>query len=74
MAAEGITVIEQSTSERERETVELWRQVEPLVEDGMTLAHACQRVKGTSHANFYNQGWFRDLRAYGESRGYRPQR
>ena len=68
-----ITVIEQSTSERQAETRELFEQIQPLLDEGYGYMSACVavgRCKAPLKNNYYTGGWFRDLKTYGESQGY----
>ena len=69
-----ITVISQTTSERNEETRQLFEQIRPLLDDGygyMSALIQIGRVTAVESKNgYYNHAWFRDLRAYGESQGY----
>ena len=66
----GIRVISQDTSERDRETVELFNQIKPLLDDGYFYSSAVRLIKGGCHSKFYQRSWFKDLVRYGESQGY----
>lgn len=70
----GIKVIEQSTNERNRETEELFQEIKPLLDDGFTYMMALIQIgkvlKG-KHNGCYNRGWFKDLKNYGATQGYR---
>lgn len=69
----GITVIEQSTEERKRETRELFESIRPLLDKGYSYMTACVmvgRCKNSLKNNYYTNGWFNDLKEYGKSRGY----
>ena len=71
MADDGITIISQSTAEREKETKELFEKIKPLLDQGMIYSAAVMKVKNLPYAfNRNKQAWFRDLVAYGESQGY----
>ena len=68
-----ITVISQTTAERNEETKALFEQIRPLLDDGYSYMTACVMVgkcKGGLKNSYYNFGWFKDLKAYGESQGY----
>lgn len=72
-----ITVIEQSTSERNEETVSLFNQIKPLLDNGFSYMGACihiGRVPLKTRNSYYKKQWFRDLREYGESMGYDYQK
>lgn len=69
-----IKVIEQSTSERKRETEELFLKIKPLLDRGYSYMTACVMVghcKDSLKNNYYTKGWFKDLKEYGESKGYK---
>ena len=69
-----ITVIEQTTSERQEETRQLFEQIRPLLDDGYGYMSALVQIgrvtKTGSRCGYYRHAWFLDLRAYGESQGY----
>ena len=68
-----ITVIEQSTDERKRETEELFLKIKPLLDKGYSYMTACVmvgRCKNSLKNNYYTNGWFNDLKKYGKSQGY----
>jgi hypothetical protein len=68
-----IKVIEQSTSERKRETRELFESIRPLLDKGYSYMTACVmvgRCKDSLKNNYYSNGWFRDLKEYGKKNGY----
>ena len=68
-----ITVISQSTSERNEETRQLFEKIRPLLDDGYSYMTACVKVgRCEDHLKhqYYHYGWFKDLKAYGESQGY----
>ena len=71
----GITVIEQTTAERRQETINLFNQIKPLLDDGYGYMSACVKIgkvpdNGRQKSGYYMHGWFKDLKAYGESQGY----
>ena len=71
MADDGITIISQTTAERQQETIELFEQIRPLLDQGMIYSAAVMKVRNISyHFNRNKQAWFRDLVDYGESQGY----
>ena len=68
-----ITVIEQSTDERKRETEELFLKIKPLLDKGYSYMTACVmvgRCKNSLKNNYYTNGWFNDLKEYGKTQGY----
>lgn len=68
---DDITIVSQSTSERKMETVDLFNQIKPLLDEGMIYSKAIKIVKGLPTGfSLTNRAWFRDLVEYGESQGY----
>ena len=68
---DGITVISQTTEERKQETKELFEKIKPLLDKGMIYSKAIITVKNLPEGSVrYQQAWYRDLIAYGESHGY----
>lgn len=68
-----ITVIEQSTSERNEEIRNLFEQIRPLLDEGYGYNSALikiGRIPRDSRTGYYSQGWYRDLKEYGENQGY----
>ena len=69
-----ITVISQTTSERNEETRQLFEQIQPLLDEGYGYMSALVQIgrvtKSESKCGYYRHAWFRELRAYGESQGY----
>ena len=68
-----ITVITQTTSERNEETRQLFEQIKPLLDDGygyMSALVHIGKVPDKTRNSYYRQAWFQDLRKYGESQGY----
>ena len=68
-----IKVIETSTAERKQETIELFNEIKPYLDDGYSYTSALEKVgRITSKAKgyYYCQAWFKDLKEYGESQGY----
>ena len=68
-----ITVIEQNTEERKRETRELFESIRPLLDKGYSYMTACVmvgRCKDSLKNNYYTNGWFHDLKEFGKSQGY----
>lgn len=67
-----ITVIEQSTTERQEETEKLFQEIKPYLDEGFgfhTSLEKIGRINKNTRLNRKN-GWFRDLVEYGESQGY----
>ena len=65
-----IKVIQQSTAERKKETEELWEQCKPLLEEGLSLNQAVQKVKGIKHHAVSRRAWYRELQNYAKEQGY----
>jgi hypothetical protein len=66
-----IKIIEQSTTEREKETRKLFQAIKPYLDEGMIYSKAVKKVKGLpSSYPCTNLAWFRDVVEYGESKGY----
>lgn len=67
----GITVITQTTQERNEEIRHLFEQIKPLLDDGYSYMGAVVHIgKARPQSGHYQSGWFRDLKEYGESQGY----
>lgn len=73
MTDDKITVITQTTAEREQEKIELWEKCQPYIKEGYTLRKAVAKVKGTKLPPSSRLAWFRDLRRYAWSQGYKGQ-
>lgn len=66
-----INVISQTTSERNKETQELFEQCKPYLDDGYSLSHALIIVKELTYSTgFQNRAWFKELRQYAKTQGY----
>ena len=68
-----ITVITQTTAERNQETKELFEQIKPLLDEGYSYMTACIMVGKANKKlrnRYYSYGWFKDLKAYGKTQGY----
>lgn len=64
-----IRVIERTTEDRRQEAAELWRQVQPLVYNGMNINTAIKQVKGISNIPYSNRGWYKEFVEYLKSIG-----
>ena len=67
-----ITVIEQTTEERNQETRTLFESIKPYLDEGYGYRSALNksgRIRSMS-GGYYSQAWFRELIAYGETQGY----
>lgn len=63
-----IKVIEQSTSDREKEIISIFTEVKPLLDDGYSFSKALQL---TGHPVYnYKSGWFKHLVEYARTQGY----
>ena len=67
-----ITVITQTTAEREQEIIDLFNLIKPLLDEGMIYSNAIKVLCKNKNMSFnrFQDAWFRDLIAYGESHGY----
>ena len=68
----SIRVIQQSSSEREAATRELFLKCKPYLDEGYGLWYAVRAVTGKRITNSKN-GWYRHLRKYVESQGYKSR-
>lgn len=69
-----IKVISQNTAERDEETRKLFESIRPYLDDGYSYTSALKKIgRITSKAKwyYYSQAWFRDLKEYGETQGYK---
>ena len=64
-----ITVITQTTAEREEETRKTYQQCKPYLDKGYSLFKAAYKVTGTQPTNSKN-GWYKELIDYAISQGY----
>ena len=66
-----IRVISQSTSERNHETRELFKQCKIYLDKGYSLTQSVRLVKEISYTTgFQNRTWYKELRKYAKSQGY----
>ena len=66
----GITVVSQSTKEREDEIKELFGKMKPLLLEGKSFNQALCIVMGTNNQAYTSRRWYRDLLEYGEKEGF----
>ena len=67
-----ITIVEQTTNERKQETLDLFEQIKPYLDEGYNYRRALiivGRITENSRIST-RRGWFRDLIKYGASQGY----
>ena len=64
-----IKVITQTTNERKKETKELFEQIRPYLDNGVSFANAVKQVTGKKSFPIHN-GFFRELIEYGRTLGY----
>ena len=67
-----ITVISQTTAERNEETRQLFNSIRPYLDEGHTYRSALYEIGRipTKRAGYYHQAWFRELVEYGGTQGY----
>ena len=67
-----ITIVEQTTAERNEETKKLFESIKPYLDDGFNYRRALILVGRIGKNTKLNKrtGWFRDLTEYGGSQGY----
>ena len=65
-----LKVKEMTTEERYEETVQLFKDIKPLLDNNVPFYRAVMKVKGITHLGFLRQRWYKDLRNYAESKGY----
>lgn len=70
-----ITVIEQSTSERLEETRQLFLQIKPFLDEGLSFNKAFLEAglfssKNKLKVSWRNYGWSRDVVEYAKKQGY----
>lgn len=70
----GITVIEQTTAERQKETEELYEQVKPYLDKGLPIYKAVPQALHINHMGFHQQRWYKDLLDYAVKQGYQKRR
>ena len=67
-----ITVVEQSTSEREQEIKKLFERIKPYLDEGHSYRNALIMIghisRNISLDRFH--GWYKELTEYGASQGY----
>ena len=62
-------VIERTSTDMDCETVELFNQIKPLIEDGYSICRAVKTVKNLTSVNT-NLGWYQRVRQYCIDEGY----
>ena len=67
---DGITVISQSTIERNHETMELFNLCRPYLDEGYSLSYTVMKLKNYSHRSFTRMRWYKDLKNYAQKQGY----
>ena len=62
-------VIERTSTDVDNETVELFHQIKPLIEDGYSICGAVKMVKNLTSVNT-GLSWYKRIREYTISQGY----
>ena len=67
-----ITVISQTTAERNEETRQLFNSIRPYLDKGYSYRSALNQIGKIRNMSggYYTQSWFRELIEYGETQGY----
>lgn len=66
-----ITVITQTTLERNQELQQLYKECKPIMtETGCNLREAVQKIKKTNHNKFTNRAWYKELLKIAKNDGY----
>ena len=66
-----ITVVQQTTAERQEETRQLFEEIRPLLDEGYSYRSALQKIgRCGDGGGYYQQAWYRELCEYGTSQGY----
>lgn len=62
-------IIERTTEDCHNETVDLFNQIKPLLDNGESYSSACKIVLGKTSIGA-QLAWYKELIQYGESQGY----
>ncbi len=65
-----ITVIEQTTADRNKETQELYENCLPYLKQGLTLRQAVAKVQNKNYTCFSRFTWYKELLTYAKNQGY----
>lgn len=69
-----IKVIERNTTQREQDTVRLYQQIKPYLDKDIPIITAVKIAFNLQYNSFCNRTWYKDLRDYAVSQGYKPKR
>jgi type II secretory pathway component PulF len=67
-------IIERNTDERKQDTIDLYNQIKPLLDQGLPITTAVKQYLGIQYNSFSNRTWYKELRDYAVSQGYKMQR
>lgn len=68
-------VIERTEEDMQQETVDLFNEIKPLLDEGKGFYEAIRTVKNISTtSSFANRTWYKRVREYAISQGYKPLR
>ena len=67
-------IIERNTNERKQDTIDLYNQIKPLLDQGLPITTAVKKYLGIQYNSFSNPTWYKELREYAVSQGYKLQR
>lgn len=66
----NFVIVEKSSAERDQEAEDLFDEIKPLLDQGLTIRKAVREVKGLNHNSFTNQDWYKRVYEIGVSNGY----
>lgn len=62
-------VIERSDKDMDNETIQLFQQIKPLIDNGYSICNAVKTVKGINSVNTH-LGWYQRVRQHCIEQGY----
>lgn len=66
---ETMRIIERTTEDLQQETIELFNEIKPLLDQGESYHSAIKKIKKLTSPNS-KLGWYQRLIQYGETQGY----
>lgn len=69
-----MTIIERTSKDLQDETIELFNECKPLIDEGYSMTHAIRTVKNLRPGNgFTDTAWYKRFKEYAATQGYHPQ-